>query len=112
MKVLSWNCRGLGSPLTVHNLKGICKSHSPEIGFFCETKNQSSMVEKKIKGCGFSSMFCVEPQGRAGGLAFVWKENLQVTINSHGQYFIMISIVDEAKGKEWSIIGVHCHINK
>lgn len=83
MKVLSWNCRGLGSPLAVHKLKGICKSHSFEIGFFYEAKYQSLMVEKILKGCGFSIVFCVDPQGQSGGLAFGWKENLKVMIDSH-----------------------------
>ena len=68
MKLISWNCRGLGRPLTVHNLKGICKSHSLKVGFLCEIKNQSCLVVEKLRGYGFTNFYCVNPEGRASGL--------------------------------------------
>ena len=104
--------RGIGSPLTVHNLKGICKSHSPEVGFFCETKNPASMVEKHLRSCGFASVFCVDPQRRAGGVAVGWKEQAQVNIMMHGQYFIIFTFSNTSMKQDWVVIGVHFHSNE
>ena len=109
MKMISWNYRGMGSPLTVHNLKGICKSHSLEIGFFCETKNPTSLVEKQLRRCGFTRVFCVDPLGRAGGVAIGWKEQAKVSIIRHGQYFIIFSVSDDSLQQDWVVIGVHFH---
>ncbi|KAG8639407.1 hypothetical protein MANES_14G140364v8 [Manihot esculenta] len=38
MKLLSWNCQGLGNPLTIRHLKGMCASYSPDLLFVMETK--------------------------------------------------------------------------
>lgn len=69
MKIILWNCQGMGNPLTVHSLKGPCRSHSPEIGFFSVTMSQSTVVESRLKRCGFHSSFHVNPDGKSGRLA-------------------------------------------
>lgn len=46
MKLLSWNCPGMENLLTIHNLKGISKSHSPDVVFLMETKNKEHAVKK------------------------------------------------------------------
>jgi exonuclease III len=38
MKILSWNCQGLGNPRTVRALKKLLASHSPDLLFIMETK--------------------------------------------------------------------------
>ena len=67
-----------------------------QIGFFCETKNPTSLVEKQLRRCGFTGVFCVDPLGRAGGVAIGWKEQAKVSIIRHGQYFIIFSVSDDS----------------
>ena len=31
------------------------------VGFICKVKNQSSLVEKKMHGCGFTNVFLCRP---------------------------------------------------
>jgi hypothetical protein len=38
MKILSWNCRGLGNPKTVRALKKLLTNHTPDLVFLMETK--------------------------------------------------------------------------
>ncbi|MCI72567.1 RNA-directed DNA polymerase (Reverse transcriptase), partial [Trifolium medium] len=38
MKLISWNCRGLGNPTAVRALKKLIKDQSPDIVFLMETK--------------------------------------------------------------------------
>ncbi|XP_072056235.1 uncharacterized protein [Arachis hypogaea] len=107
MRILTWNCRGLGRPLTIHNLKGISQSHSPELVFICETKNQTRNVEAKLRSCGFNKWHIVNPNAIAGGLAMAWKDGCDIKVTSSSSFYIQAIVKDAANDVEWSIIGVH-----
>jgi exonuclease III len=38
MKIISWNCQGLGNPKTVRAFKKLMQTHQPDIIFLMETK--------------------------------------------------------------------------
>lgn len=44
MKLLSWNCRGLGGPSTISQLKKLVRVSLPDVTFICETKQKSGFV--------------------------------------------------------------------
>ncbi|XP_020992689.1 uncharacterized protein LOC110278775 [Arachis duranensis] len=111
MKLLSWNCQGLGRPLTIHNLKRICKSYSPEVGFICETKNQSRQVEGKLRSCGFKEWFIVDPDGLLGGLAMAWRDGCTVQILQHGRFFIAASVLTAGSNDPYGVLGVYLSSN-
>ncbi|XP_029145233.2 uncharacterized protein [Arachis hypogaea] len=111
MKLLSWNCRGLGRPLTIHNLKGICKLYSPEVGFICETKNQSRQVEGKLRSCGFKEWFIVDPDGLSGVLAMAWRDGCTVQILQHGRFFIAASVLTAGSNDPYGVLGVYLSSN-
>lgn len=74
MKILHWNCQGLGSPLTISNLKDIRKSSKPDIMLLVETKNVNTLS----KELGYAHSFVVNPNGLSGGLAIFWDDNVQI----------------------------------
>ncbi|XP_072054775.1 uncharacterized protein [Arachis hypogaea] len=111
MKLLLWNCRGLGRPLTIHNLRGICKSYSPEVGFISETKNQSRQVEGKLRSCGFKEWFIVDLDGLSGGLAMAWKDGYTVQILQHGRFFIAALVLTAGFNDPYSVLGVYLNSN-
>ena len=45
MSALSWNCRGLGNPLTVKTLQKIVKEEDPTLAFLIETKLKVTELE-------------------------------------------------------------------
>jgi predicted AAA+ superfamily ATPase len=77
MKLLSWNCRGLGKPSAVRALKKLLQSHKPDIVFLTETKLQTSEIHKSLKTTG--DMFpnscivdcTISNSNRSGGLAML-----------------------------------------
>ncbi|KAJ9178389.1 hypothetical protein P3X46_010276 [Hevea brasiliensis] len=107
MNLLSWNCQGVGNPLTVHNLKGLNAAHSPHFVFLMETKNKSQLVKKILNRCGFSDMVVVDPQGLAGGLAFAWNSDCTVSIVKMAGFFIHAKIYDANIEMKWNLIMVY-----
>jgi exonuclease III len=47
MKLLSWNCRGLGQAPAVRELRQLISSHHPDIMFLSETKFLTADFKEK-----------------------------------------------------------------
>ncbi|XP_072071864.1 uncharacterized protein [Arachis hypogaea] len=107
MKTLAWNCRSLGRPLIIHNLKEICQSHSLEIVSISETKNQSRVVAAKLRSCGYNNFHIINPNGVARGLALAWKDCTDVHVLSANEFFIAASVNDPSRNEVWGLLGVH-----
>lgn len=57
MNILSWNCRGLGLPTTIKELKGLIRKLNPCILFVCETKMLVCRVNSLKHVLGFMPVF-------------------------------------------------------
>lgn len=68
MKILYWNCQGLGSPLTVQHLRALVAHERPNLVFLMEITNKESKVDKVRKSLNFSNFSIINPVGIAGGL--------------------------------------------
>ena len=90
--VLSWNCNGLGNTFTVRRLTEIHHAISPDIMFLMETKNSDDFIANKFLWMGYSNKFTVPPTGMGGGLALLWKEDLNITILSSSKNFIDVEL--------------------
>lgn len=80
MGILSWNCQGVGNTPTVRHLKGMLGQHPPEILFLSETKNRRSYMEGLAADLDYQFLRTVEPIGKGGGLAVMWKEFCKVEV--------------------------------
>uniref|UniRef100_A0A0D2ZQ75 Endonuclease/exonuclease/phosphatase domain-containing protein n=1 Tax=Brassica oleracea var. oleracea TaxID=109376 RepID=A0A0D2ZQ75_BRAOL len=67
MKTLRWNCRGIGSDLTVRHLKEMCQRHRPGLVFLTETKNRRLLLQNIHADLGFDQLFTVDLLGLSGG---------------------------------------------
>ncbi|KAG2411307.1 hypothetical protein I3760_Q012700 [Carya illinoinensis] len=63
MRLLSWNCRGLGNPRTVHDLNLMVKVHKPTILFLMETRLHKNRMEKLRYLFGFPNMLTMKGWG-------------------------------------------------
>ncbi|KAB2021692.1 hypothetical protein ES319_D07G157900v1, partial [Gossypium barbadense] len=110
MKFLSWNCRGMGSPATIRELKQLLVANRPDIIFLCETKMNAIEFQKVQTRCRMQNGLVVNSDGRSGGLALMWKDELDVTIKSYSKHHID-SIVKLGCTKTIRVMGYYGHAN-
>ena len=80
MRILSWNCRGVGSKWTISYLTEIWHKHKPDFLFLSETKQDFGFVQKFQGHFGFDNLVTVDPVGRSGGLALYYNNEYQVNV--------------------------------
>lgn len=69
MRLLAWNCRGLGGPSTVSQLKESIRLSLPDIIFLCKTKQSRGYVGSVCKKLKFGNRWeTSDPVGRKGGV--------------------------------------------
>ena len=88
MNLVSWNCQGLGNPKTVRALHSLVKLKGPTVLFLMETKLSSKKMEIIRVKVGFDYAFTVPSVGRSGGLALLWKQEVDVSIRNFSQHHI------------------------
>ncbi|KAK9688730.1 hypothetical protein RND81_09G007000 [Saponaria officinalis] len=106
MKIFSWNCQGLGNPLTVGTLRDWCWRERPNIVFVMETMIKNKELERIRNTCGFTSGLCVSSRGRSGGLGFWWRD-IDAQLITYDAHHIMVDILDDSGCPMWRAVGVY-----
>ncbi|GAU37344.1 hypothetical protein TSUD_395250 [Trifolium subterraneum] len=102
MIILSWNCRGLGGPSAIPNLKKLARGHKPDILFLSETLSHNRHIEFIRVMLGFDSCLAIDVEGRSGGLAVFWKDSSKCRVLNYTRNFINMLVEDEQWG-EWRL---------
>ncbi|KAG2679676.1 hypothetical protein I3760_11G061900 [Carya illinoinensis] len=82
MKIICWNCRGLGNPQIVQDLSLLVKDKWPTLVFVCKTKTKSCKISNLLRKLGMEGCLVVDSDGRRGG---------------------------EKEGKDWQFTGFYGH---
>ena len=80
MIALVWNCRGLGNPHAIRALNNILREQVLDFVFLSETKLLRGEMEALKRRLGFVNGFYVDCQNRGGGLALLWRDDVQLSI--------------------------------
>ena len=82
MSWLSCNVRGLGNRRTVHELASIMQAQDPAFLFLTETWTDEDRLTKICDDLHFDEKWVVPRVTRAGGLALLWKNTIQIDVDS------------------------------
>ncbi|GAV83599.1 hypothetical protein CFOL_v3_27048 [Cephalotus follicularis] len=107
MIVLSWNCRGLGNPRVVRALSDLTRKEVPNCVFLVETCLMTQEMEQIRKRLHFKNCLTVNPEGRKGGLAMLWDENLIARVVSFSNSHIDMIFGDNNSSDSWLLIGIY-----
>lgn len=97
MKIISWNCRRIGNPTIVKELRDLAKDYTPSVLFIMETHIDKYRVENLCYTLGFDASYAVSSSGRSGGLGLFWKNDVTVTFQKFSNYHIHTIIKEDGK---------------
>ncbi|TYI30108.1 hypothetical protein ES332_A05G362000v1 [Gossypium tomentosum] len=110
MKFMCWNCRGLGNPAKLRELKQLLAANNPDLIFLSETKmsaNDFCRVQNKFR---MQNGLAVNSEGQSGGLALMWRDGMNFSIQNYSKHHID-SLVKLENNKNIRVTGFYGHAN-
>jgi hypothetical protein len=92
MSTLGWNGRGIGHPATVQELVCLVQTYKPCLVFICETRQSKERVQNLRYRIGMKECFHVQGDGKGGGLALYWTEEVIVDLLSFSKRHIDVHV--------------------
>jgi len=107
MSLISWNCRGLGNLRSVRDLCHMVKEKRPNFVFLMETISTKHRMELLRVKMGFAGALVVNPVGRSGGLALMWKNDCNLEIYNYSRRHINAIIKTGDDNFVWKFTGFY-----
>ena len=102
MRLLSWNCQGLGNSWTVRSLHKLVRDQAPTACFLMETRSDREGFNKHCRELPFPNKFIIKKPYGGGGLALTWKNEVKMEVinftNNH-----ILARVEEEDGFVWML---------
>ena len=95
MILLSWNCRGLGNQTVVDVLSTLVREKAPSVLFLMETKQSVEEMRKVQADLPYRGMLAVPSIHRRGGLALLWKDDVELHVQTYSPHHIDALIKEE-----------------
>ncbi|KAK4402855.1 hypothetical protein Sango_1026200 [Sesamum angolense] len=108
MKLLVWNCLGLGSPWIVHVLDELIRLYDPTLVFLFETKCKKykcDNLKEKYNLFGIN----VGSRGKSGGLILLWRKDINLFVHSFSVLHIDVGVFNKAGLEGRCFTGVYGH---
>jgi len=110
MSLVAWNCRGLGSPSTIPDLKYLVRHFNPNLLFLSETLAHRNKIEELRFLLGYDCCLPVDRIGRGGGLALFWRNSLNCQLVDFSNNHITVELNEISLGT-WRLTGYYGYPN-
>ncbi|XP_060969051.1 uncharacterized protein LOC133036541 [Cannabis sativa] len=107
MRVLAWNCRGLGNAVAVRQLTAILRRSNPEVIILSETRLAEDKFVTLMHKLHFINLTYVPPVGHSGGFGIGWKMGVSCTIHEQDKNWISGTIESDPPGTKWNLLGIY-----
>ncbi|MBA0874615.1 hypothetical protein Goshw_019304, partial [Gossypium schwendimanii] len=105
MNIFCWNCRGVGNPATVRELKQLLVANTPNVIFLCEIKIQSNGLSRIRSRCRLEGCLAVNSDGKSGGLALLWRKGVTADQTSKHLSWDILRRVKSTVKEGWIVGG-------
>jgi len=106
MKLLNWNCQGPGNSWTVRSLHKLVRDQAPTICFLMETSLDKEGFANHGRELPFLNKFIVKKPYFGGGLALLWKSEVQLDVINFTENHILVKVVKD-DGFTWFLTGFY-----
>ena len=106
MRLLSWNCQGLGNPWIGRSLRKIVREQVPTVCFLMETRLGKDGFEKLYGNLPFQNKIIVKHLDSRGGLAFLWKNDVSLEVINFTANHVLAKVTEE-DGFVWYLTGFY-----
>ncbi|XP_057760091.1 uncharacterized protein LOC130980424 [Arachis stenosperma] len=111
MKIISWNCRGLGNPWAVRALNKLLKQQAPNLVFLMETRRKTDELNRIRNRGRMGNIAGIDCEGdgrsRAGGLAVMWDSSIVLEVSSMSLNHIDMRVKVAEAGQQWRVTGFY-----
>ncbi|KAL5576512.1 hypothetical protein UlMin_018211 [Ulmus minor] len=107
MIFLAWNCRGMGQPSTIHELRALVCSSNPECILLMEAKVNFGTMQTILQHLHFLNHVYVPPVGLSGGLCVAWHDGIEMEPISMNKHIISLLVFSTPGFAPWLVSVVY-----
>ena len=106
MNLLSWNYRGLGNQRAIDVLSHLVREKDPKVVFLMETKRTVEEMRWIQADLPYRCTLAIPSIKRRGGLALMWKEEVDLHIQTFSPNHVDALIFNESN-PQWRLTGFY-----
>ena len=109
MRVLSWNCRGLGSKSKEEAMSALSSLHQPDIFLIQETKmEEEAFLQVSKKFWKYKGKAAVSSRGASGGIGTMWNDKEFDAVDiKYSSHWVLTQLRHKASNSLVSIFNIY-----
>ncbi|KAL5569019.1 hypothetical protein UlMin_025594 [Ulmus minor] len=107
MIILAWNCKGLGQPFAIRELKALVRDSSPDILIMMEAKISNVVMKARLQRLRFDKSVYVPPVSLSSGPCVAWRNEVDLETVSVSKNLISCLIFSDPFFTPWMLSAVY-----